>query len=180
MSYWCPVYKTGCGWDECPECGPLIAVEKERMHEAARQRTFPRFREDWSNAQTRDSVSAPEVKQARKCARASRAEARQVVRVRRPLTPKQYAEAERYILKCKIKREFMVDGEPHEWRSRVWLELVNPTIAATRQRYGVLKMKPEKAFRIRLLRAIYRVQKAMRIEAAKKALEFSADTTWAI
>lgn len=184
VSHWHPVYKSGCGWDECPECGPLIELEKVRMHEAARDRTFPKFREDWSNAQDRGSnplnPTDSKVKAARKRARESRAAAREVIRVRRPLTPQQYAEAQRYILKCKIKREFLVDGQPHEWRSRVWIELVNPTIAATRQKCGTWKIKPEKAFKVRLLRAIYRAQRAMRAATAEKLLEFSTDTSWGV
>jgi hypothetical protein len=177
------VYNSGCGWEDCPECKDLIALEKETRHRDVANRTLPMFRPDWtaeqfSTAQERIPVALAERREALRRARASRAKAREVQRMKRPLTAKQEAEVLRYLLKCKIRREYLVDGSNKEWLSRVWLELVNPTIAVARKRYGrELKHKNDwrKVLWLRVMRAIYRAQKSLRKETGRASVNVSTD-----
>lgn len=129
MSRW-----TDCGNADCPECKEVIALQKDNEHRRIVARTMPSFRLDWSaeaysNAQERIPRALAERREAMKYARSSRAKAREVRRVRRPLTPQQEAQALAFLQKRRKLR-----FERAEWLSEVWLELTNPTVLVASRR----------------------------------------------
>ena len=167
MNAWQPVYNTGCGWRECPECGPLIELEIEAEHQAVSSRTWPE--PNWASEWLADlygtgaerEIIAEERKEARREARSASLTARERARVRRVLTPEQRTKAFAQVDAYPLRKSYLDDaGAKREWLSEVWLELENPTVkvASKESRFGLDR---------RVKRAIKRAQHRIDRERAK-------------
>lgn len=161
LDNWTPVYDYGCGWKDCPECGPMIALEIEAKHRKRVANTYPKSTpvEDFvaDVYGTGQERVAPVISlEERRDARASRMTARERERVKRVLTPEQREEALAYLDSFPLRKSYLDDvGAKREWLSEVWLELEHPhvKVAAKETRLGLSR---------KVNRAIARAQKRIR------------------
>lgn len=135
MNCWNPVYSTGCGWRDCPECGPLIELEIEAEHLAVVQKTYPgrAVVSEWlGDIYGTGQERLNELKEERKTVRCSQAKVREERRVKRVFTTEQTQQASELL----TKRSKRLRGFSHvksEWLAEVWLELLNPTRLVSRR-----------------------------------------------
>lgn len=156
LDMWTPVYDTGCGDRNCPECGPLIEVEIEAKHRKMANRTWPGRSQvsEWLGdcyGTGQERITA-ELAPKRKAARADRMRAREVVRLKRILTHEQMTQA----LDLVQRRVSLKNEESRsEHIAEAFLELMNPTLLVSKRESS---MNLER----RVERAVYRAHRTMR------------------
>jgi len=158
---WTPVYDYGCGWRDCPLCGPKIALEIEAKHRKKVAETYPRYDERarvqeflgdlYGTAEDR----GPHLftREERQAARGSQAKAKGTVRVKRSLKAEDRKRAEALLAVHKVKKKFLemdagdgVLGGHAVWLAEVWLELLNPSkLVANREKRVPIDRRVEKA-----------------------------------
>lgn len=173
--FWVPVHDTGCGWKDCPECGPLIALEIEAKHRAAI--TWPdrdRISEFSADLHGTGEERGGQVIQLfeKKAARASRAKVKAERRIKRVLTPRQRDMALSLLKGRPIRAAF----DRLTWLSEVWLELENPTrLVADREARSTRGRPPDEHLKNMVQRAVARAQAKMRREIMLDNRMFPAD-----
>lgn len=163
------VHNYGCGWRECPECGPFIELEIEAEHRKKVESTYaselPENRmSGWlgdvygTGEQRRRPVITPEE---RRAARGTRAEYREKVRVKRTLVGEDRKTAFSLLATRPVARTFLRDGRA-VWESEVWLELTNPTklVAERERRMSITR---------RFDRAVHRAERLMHLRYREEA-----------
>jgi hypothetical protein len=172
---WIPVHNYGCGWKECPECGPMIELEIEAKH---RKKVANTFAEEASAVDTwqasERAALRPETQvislAERREARGTQAKYRAVSRSRRSLSTAWRREAQSLLDEISPRRAYLKEGRA-TWESEVWLELLNPTklIGKREQQMGLER---------RLSRAISRAQRTLQrryVENKRYVLTLSID-----
>jgi hypothetical protein len=150
------VHDTGCGYRECPECGPLIELEIEAKHLSVVSKTYPgrAIVSEWLGdiyGSGQERVQA--VRREQKVARVSRTKVKNDRRIKRLLTREQQAEVSTALAKIPLRKSY--SRVKDEWLSEVWLELLNPTrLVANRE----ARMPLEK----RVKRAVHRAEALLR------------------
>lgn len=163
MNIWRPVYSTGCGWRECPECGPLIELEIEAEHRRVVESTLPERNvlSEWvadlyGTGQERTQENAEARRTRRAEARASRLTARERARVRRVLTSDQRAKALAILEAYPLRKSYLDDaGAKREWMSEAWLELEHPTVKTAAKE---TRIHLEKRVKLAINRAQHRIK----------------------
>jgi hypothetical protein len=161
---WTPVYNYGCGWRECPECGPMIELEIERRHLKRVNESNPQIdqQSEWlaeCYGTGAERVEPLELKprpfgplkplaKAQAKAKAAQKEAKSRRRVRRSLSEASLNEAQggidRLVAIC--RRTVAKHGE-WELRNQAWAELLNPSaLVATHEKKATLDVKVKSAF----------------------------------
>ncbi len=184
---WTPVRNYGCGWTDCPQCGPMIELEIEAEHRRKVESTYPRHTpaeqvaawlgEAYGTGGERTKAPRPGpplamTKEEKKLARSARNEARERVRVKRTLSDADKSHVVELLENTVVRRAYLrtnPDGENtrDEWLSEVWLQLLHPSaLCAHRERTMPLGAKVE--------RAVSRGQKAMSGERKRIAREVLA------
>jgi hypothetical protein len=128
LDMWTPVYNTGCGWRDCPECGPLIEIEIEAAHRRMVRKTVPdraRMSEWLADAYGTGQERSLDLVEKRKAARADRMRARERVRIKRVLTNDQRAEA---LEICEMRIRLKKPEARAELLAETFVELLNPTV----------------------------------------------------
>jgi hypothetical protein len=152
---WVPVHDHGCGWRECPECGPLIEVEIQTKHERMVKRSFPSLSQmsDWlADMYGTGADRSPALVEKRKAALVERDRRRAEIRIKRSLSGDAVAEVFVQLRARPVRKQF----DRNEWTSEVWLELLNPTkLIALREKRMPLKARVCRAIK----RAEYRMWK---------------------
>lgn len=173
-----PVYDTGCGWDECPECGPLIALEKEAKHRAVVEATYPErdriseFNGDLHGTGEQRGGQVIYLFERKQAARASRSRAKANRRIKRVLTARQREQALAMLKGRPVRAAF----DRSTWLSEVWLELENPTrLVADREARTTRGRPPAEHLENMVRRAVARAQAKMRRENLLDNRMFPAD-----
>ena len=151
MGEWEPVYRTGCGWRECPECGPLIEIEIEAAHRRKVLQTVPnaaRMSEWLADVYGTGAERFLDLADRRKTARADRMRAKESVRIKRVLTLEQQAEA---LTICNSRIRLRKPEAREDWLAEAFVELLNPTVL-------VAKRESRMPLRRKTLRAIARAR----------------------
>jgi hypothetical protein len=153
---WVPVHDHGCGWRDCPECGPLIELEIETKHQRMVRKTFPKILQGsaWlAEVYGTGAERFPVLAEKRKTALVERSRRREEIRVKRTLK----SDSVKHIHDQLRERPLRKGVDRDEWCSEVWLELLNPTkLCAVRERRTSLNDK--------VCRAIQRAEYRMRQE----------------
>jgi len=152
---WTPVHDYGCGWRECPECGPMIELEIEAKHRKKASNTYPQ-RDDATRVNeflgdlygTAEERGAKVISLAeRRAAQGERNRRREEIRVDRTLSADERAEAAALISARPVRHELLREGRSN-WTSEVWLELLSPSkLVATRERNTPLGERVRKAIK---------------------------------
>ncbi len=166
-AYWVPVYNTGCGDRNCPECGPLIELEIDATHKDVVARTWPcrAVVSEWlgdiyGSGQER-GAEVIQLFERRGKARVSRAKVKAERRIKRVLTPRQRSAALAMLAGRPVRATF----DRATWLSEVWLELENPTrLVADREARSTRGRPPDEHLKNMVQRAVARAQAKMRRE----------------
>lgn len=161
---WTPVYNYGCGWRDCPECGPMIELEIERKHLKRVAESNPQIdqQSEWlaevygtgaERVQKVQAVAKPRPPYAitpakRKAAKTKQKAAQGRIRVKRSLSEAKLNEAQREI-DARIEHTRSLIRRFDEWdlRNEVWCELLHPNKqVATSERYATMELKVKHAF----------------------------------
>jgi hypothetical protein len=152
---WVPVYDHGCGWRDCPECGPLIEVEIQNKHERMVRKTLPALSQmsDWlaevyGTGAERTRVVARDDRSRK--ALGERDRRREQIRVSRSIKWIDFEVVCKQLEARPVRKLF----DRSDWANEVWLELLNPTkLVAIREKRISLKA--------RVCKAIKRAEKRM-------------------
>lgn len=155
---WTPNYNYGCGWRDCPECGPMIELEIERRHQKRVANSSPQidYESEWlaeaygTGAERVGVKIVPPVDDmaARRAARAKQTAVRAQKRVRRSLSEAKLNEAQGYVSACVSSyRGRFGKLDRFELANQTWCELLNPSaLVARRERPLTIEKKVERAF----------------------------------
>ena len=157
LDRWTPVYDHGCGWRECPLCGPAIEAEIEAKHRRKVASSWPsatdamRASEFIGEAYGTGAPRGPHIftKEERRAQRGDQNRRKGIVRIERTLTIEDRAKAIELITARPIRRNLLIDGPRAgraAWASEVWLELLNPSLmVAARERKLSIEDRVRKA-----------------------------------
>lgn len=125
------VYDSGCGWEDCPTCGPLVAAEKQVAHRRAIRWPSRDAVVDWQALQAAEETERKGDAETMKKARWAKRQAEAKARVKRVFTAPQQASVHALLAERPVRRALRATRE--EWLSEVWLELLNPTITVAKR-----------------------------------------------
>lgn len=125
------VYDSGCGWEDCPTCAPLIAAEKQITHRRAIRWPKPNELADWQALEAAEVKAKREDASVKRHARRYKRQAEAKARVKRVFTHEQQAKVHAMLAERPIRKALRVSRE--EWLAEVWLELLNPTITVAKR-----------------------------------------------
>lgn len=185
---WTPVYNYGCGWTDCPQCGPMIALEREAKHRKKVASSYPRSTpaeqvSEWlgeaygtagerAKGQLVSKKPPITTKEERKLALAERDRAREKVLVVRSLANEDLESAHERLKVAPLRRAYLRRNARGkltrtEWKTEVWLQLLNPSALIAHREAS---MSIEK----KVARAILRAQKGMNAEGTRISRELVA------
>lgn len=158
------VYDSGCGWEDCPTCGPLIEAEKQVAHRRAIRWPSRDAVVDWQALEAAEETERKGDAETMRKARWAKKQAEAKARVRRVLTPVQTAKVHELLEARPIHRALRATRE--EWLSEVWLELLNPTITVAKREAKGAALPLGR----RVDSAVMRAEKILRTRAKDNAL----------